>query len=111
MKQFASQDDVSGKDIYDRLAQVDKKQLIRKAAALRVKYQVSEDKVRLPVEQVGFHPQNRHGQHMNGERCRTLCRSIVDLGFDVEEGNGAGVVVQVEPGNDHFLRVNRHLSI
>jgi len=107
LKQFASQDDLSGNAVWEKLAGVDKKQLIRKAASLRVKYRISDDLLRIPVEQVGFHPQNRHGQHMNSERCRTLCKSIVELGFDVEEANSAGVVVQVEPGSDHFLQVNR----
>ena len=42
---------------------------VRLAAALRTKYRREGGVVRIPVEQVGFHPKNRDGQPPNGSRC------------------------------------------
>ena len=79
--------------------------LIRQASALRVKYRCAGGQVRIPVEQVGFHPCNRDGQPPNGERCARLCEEIINMGYDADEANNSGVVVQQQPGTStigHF---------
>ena len=72
--------------------------LIRKAAAFRIKYSKHGSLLRLPVEQVGFHPKNRDGQPPNGERCCQLADDIVRLGFDRDEADAGGVSVEQKPG-------------
>ena len=73
--------------------------LVRRAAALRVKYKRSGGPIRIPVEQVGFHPSNRDGQPPNGARCVELCKEILKIGFDREEADNGGVVVAQKPGS------------
>ena len=72
--------------------------LIRRAAAFRIKYRRHEHLLRLPLEQVGFHPKNRDGQPPNGERCCQLAEEIARLGFDRDEADAGGVVVEQRPG-------------
>ena len=81
--------------------------MIRKAAALRTKYKRAGGPIRLPVEQVGFHPANRDGQPPNGSRCLELCKSILEVGFDWEEANAGGIVVASIPGDDALRRFNQ----
>ena len=72
--------------------------LIRRAAGLRIKYRTRDVLVRLPLDQVGFHPKNRDGQPPNGERCCQLTDDIVRLGFDRDEADAGGVCVEQKPG-------------
>ena len=71
--------------------------LIRRAASFRIKYRRHEQLLRLPIEQVGFHPKNRDGQPPNGERCCQLAEDIARLGFDRDEADAGGVVVEQRP--------------
>ena len=68
--------------------QHDVEPLTRQAAAFRVKYRRAGGLICFPLQQVGFHPQNRNGQPPNGERCAGLCEDILALGFDREEAKG-----------------------
>ena len=71
-------------------------QLIKVACALRVKYRRSE-KVRLQPFQVGFHPRNRGGAELSGIRCLDLTKLLVKQGYDDEEADCGGVVVESGP--------------
>ena len=75
--------------------------MIRKAAALREKYRIG-CAVRIPVEQVGFHPKNRDGQPPNGSRCNELFKQILAVGFDAEDADSGGIVVEAVPGVHEF---------
>ena len=72
---------------------------VRLAAALRTKYRRGGGVVRIPVESVGFHPKNRDGQPPNGSRCAELFKDIFGVGFDAEESDNGGVVVEAKPGS------------
>ena len=79
---------------------------IRTAAAFRTKYSKHVSLLRLPVEQVGFHPKNRDGQPPNGERCCQLADDIVRLGFDRDEADAGGVCVEQMPGTSTIAAFN-----
>ena len=79
--------------------------MIKIAAAFRDKYRVAH--AHLPIEQVGFHPRNRDGQPPHGERCVGLGCDILEIGFDEEDANTAGVVVQEKPGTSTIVDFNR----
>ena len=68
-------------------------QLIRVACALRSKYRKGS-KVRLPPCLVGFHPQNRGGAKLSGLRVLELTRNLLEKGFDDEEADCGGIVVE-----------------
>ena len=70
--------------------------IIRRAAAFRMKYR--KDRARLPVSQVGFHPANRNGQPPSSDRCISLLKDILALGFDAEEPHHGGVCVEAKQG-------------
>ena len=72
---------------------------VRRAAALRIKFRRAGGLVRIPVEQVGFHPANRDGQPPNGSRCAVLFKDILEVGFDAEEADNGGIVVEARPGS------------
>ena len=73
--------------------------MVRLAAALRHRYRRPGGLVRIPVESVGFHPMNRDGQPPNGSRCGELFKEIFDVGFDAEESDNGGIVVEAKPGS------------
>ena len=70
--------------------------IIRRAAAFRVKYR--KERARLPVAQVGFHPANRNGQPPSSDRCISLLKDILQLGFDADEPHHGGVCVEWKQG-------------
>ena len=80
--------------------------MVRRAAALRAKYRRDGGPICLPVEQVGFHPCNRNGQPPNGTRVVELCTEILAVGFDAEEANVGGLVVEAAPGSDRLHKFN-----
>ena len=67
--------------------------IITRAASFRVRYR-KHASVRLAISQVGFHPANRDGQPPSSARCVSLLQEITQIGFDVEEANSGGVVVE-----------------
>ena len=67
--------------------------LIRRAAALRTKYKKDATLVRIPVMQIGCHPDNRDGQGPSGCRCLELTSKILTVGFDAVEADANGVLV------------------
>ena len=77
----------------------------QEAAALRAKYR-RPNKIRIPVEQLGFHPCNRDGQPPNGQRCMELFIRILNNGYDVEDADAGGVAVAVKPGCRHIEKFN-----
>ena len=79
--------------------------MIKQAAALRAKYR-RPNKIRIPVEQLGFHPCNRDGQPPNGQRCMELFIRILNNGYDVEDADAGGVAVAVKPGCRHIEKFN-----
>jgi hypothetical protein len=81
--------------------------LIRRAAVFRTKYRREGGLVRIPVEQIGFHPRNRDGQPPNGSRCAELFKEILDVGFDAEESDSGGIVVEARPGSKEVHDFNR----
>ena len=70
--------------------------LHRQAATLRVKY--FKGRYRVPPGHIGFHRSNRGGQAPNGERCVRLLENILRDGYDPQEGDHAGLLVQEVPG-------------
>jgi hypothetical protein len=70
--------------------------LHRQAATLRAKY--FKGRYRVAPGHIGFHPSNRGGQAPNGERCVTLLLTILRDGYDPQEGDHAGILVQEVPG-------------
>jgi len=79
--------------------------MIKQAAALRAKYR-RPNKIRIPVEQLGFHPCNRDGQPPNGQRCMELFIRILNNGYDVEDADSGGVAVAVKPGCRQIEKFN-----
>jgi hypothetical protein len=79
-----------------------KDKVVKLAAALRMKYRRPGGLVRIPVEQVAFHPCNRDGRPPSGARCIELCKDILDVGFDAGEADSNGVLVAAKPGSTHF---------
>ena len=68
-------------------------QLIKVACALRFKYRKGK-KVRLLPCLVGFHPLNRGGAKLSGMRVVELMLELILKGFDEEEADCGGVVVE-----------------
>jgi hypothetical protein len=81
--------------------------LIRRAASYRVKFRRNGGLISLPLQQVGFHPQNRDGQPPNGDRCASLCVDILKLGFDKEEANAGAICVEQRPACHTFADFNK----
>ena len=90
----------------ERSAGVIMKSLIKRAAALRLKYRRVGGKVRLAVALVGFHPANRDGTPPNGERCKRICTDVLQIGFDEVEANHEGVCVAEEVGSSRTHAYN-----
>ncbi len=81
----------------------------KNAAALKAKHFVGT--MRVPPGLIGFHPSNRGGQAPNGERCMSLLKTIIRDGYDAEEGDYAGILVQEKPlGNAVQLFNNTSLE-
>ncbi len=76
--------------------------VVKMAAALRMKYRRPGGLVRIPVEQVAFHPCNRDGRPPSGTRCLELCKDILEVGFDASEADANGVLVAAKPGSREF---------
>ncbi len=70
-------------------------QLIKVACALRMKYRKG-DKVRLAPFLVGFHPRNRGGLKPSGMRILELLCILIQKGFDAEEADCGGIVVDCQ---------------
>ena len=70
--------------------------LHRQAATLRVKY--FKGRYRVSPGHIGFHRSNRGGQAPNGQRCVKLLEDILRDGYDPQEGDHAGLLVQEVPG-------------
>jgi len=71
--------------------------LVRKALALRAKFRVSTDKVRVAPGHIGFHPANRNGEPPSAERCIALLENFLGGGFDPGEADCNGVLTQSRP--------------
>lgn len=80
--------------------------LIRQALALRAKYRVGSDRVRVAPWHIGFHPANRNGEPPSGERCQSLLDAILGGGFDPGEADCNGVLVQAKPSGDTIHAFN-----
>ena len=80
--------------------------LIRHAFALRAKYRVNERYVRVAPNHIGFHPANRNGQPPSAERCVCLLSGILGQGFDSNEADCNGVLVQETPGKTNIHDFN-----
>ena len=80
--------------------------LVQQAAALKVKYRAFTEPVRVPPSLIGFHPANRSGEPPNGDRCRKLFDSIYKGGFDDNEADCGGVLVQEKPGGTAYHDYN-----
>ena len=81
--------------------------VIRRAAALRAKYKKYPTLTRIPVMQIGCHPDNRDGQGPSGARCVELTSQILGLGFDAVEADANGVLVEQKPGSTHIADRNK----
>ena len=68
-------------------------QLIKVACALRYKYRKGK-KVRLLPCLVGWHPQNRGGAKLSGLRVLELTLDLLRKGFDAEEADCGGIVIE-----------------
>ena len=70
-------------------------QLIKVAAALRLKYRKGS-KERLYPWVVGFHMKNRGGAKHSGLRVLELTKELLRVGFDAEEADCGGIVIDSE---------------
>ena len=70
-------------------------QLIKVAAALRLKYRKGS-KERLYPWVVGFHMKNRGGAKLSGLRVLELMKELLRVGFDAEEADCGGIVIESE---------------
>ena len=68
---------------------------LNRAAAFRVKPRHA--KIRLRVEAMGVHENNRSGVYPAGIRCKDLCTEVFKLGFLTEEFTHALVAVEEKP--------------
>ena len=84
--------------------------LVRRAAALRAKYKRHQYLMRIPVMQIGAHPDNRDGQGPSGSRCLELTGKILSVGFDDVEADANGVLVEEKPGSNHICSANRRFA-
>ena len=86
--------------------------LIRRAAALRLKYKKNDQLVQIPVMQIGAHPENRDGQGPSSSRCYELLGKLLGMnqGFDVVEANSNGVLVEQKPGSTHIQDANSRFA-
>jgi hypothetical protein len=86
----------------------DGRRLVQLALAFRAKYRVNDrgEKLRVMPHLIGFHWANRGGQSVNGQRCQTLLRTILKDGFDPEEANNCGILVQEKPMADTIHQWN-----
>jgi len=82
---------------------------VRRAALLRLKYRKQLALVRIPVEQIGFHPSNRDGHGPSAERCAGLLTDILKIGFDVVEADTNGVLVEQKPGTRSIAAFNERV--
>ena len=72
------------------------------ASAYRVKYRKQDVDGRtlkqiVPVQTGGCHKYNRGSIYPAGIRCQTLCKDVLEAGFDKEESNDRCVVVEERP--------------
>ena len=84
--------------------------LIRRAAALRAKYKKHDELVRIPVSQIGAHPDSRDGQGPSSSRCLELTNTILRWGFDAVEADSNGVLAEQKPGSVHAIDANRRFA-
>ena len=84
--------------------------IIRRAAALRTKYKKHPTLMRIPVMQIGSHPDNRDGQGPSGSRCVELTSKILAVGFDAVEADANGVLVEQKPGSTHIADANKRFA-
>ena len=82
--------------------------IVRQAMAWRVKYRVVTEsgqiKRRLPLQLLGVHPKSRGGVYPQGDVVKTLGIRLAGLGYNQEEADHQGVVVQepsVGPSDCH----------
>ena len=75
-----------------------------------MKYRKHATLMRIPVMQVGAHPDNRDGQGPSGSRCLELTGEILTVGFDVVEADANGVLVEQKPGSSHICDANRRFA-
>ena len=71
--------------------------VVQRAAAFRAKYKVNTTPVRVSPWQIGWHPSNRGGNPPSGLRCKALVQQILNRGFDKDEADCGGVLVQERP--------------
>ena len=88
------------------MAPAPSKQLCTQAAALRIKYKISDQLQRVTPGLIGFHPKNRMGEPPNGDRCKSLAKDILRVGFDPEEADFNAVMLQEKPGSRKFHDYN-----
>ena len=85
--------------------------LVRRAAALRMKYRKRGNLVRIPVMQVGAHPDNRDRlAGPSGSRCIELTGQILCVGYDAVEADSNGVLVEQKPGSTHIRDANARIA-
>ena len=85
-------------------APLSRETLIKRAAALRVKYTIGAPRL-VPLATLGVHPQNRSGVYPQVGRLLELMQDIFASGFTVEQAHHAGVCVQEYP-EDHSKPAN-----
>ena len=74
--------------------------LIQRSYAIRSKYRINQELVRVAPGHIGFHPKNRGGQAPSSDRCQALVADILGKGFDGCEADTGGVLVQSAPDDN-----------
>ena len=90
--------------------------VITAAMAFRAKYRkvhncsAQVQKLKLRIEQLGVHPENRAGVYPGGVRCKNLCERVFDIGFSKEEFSTNAVVVEEAPPDEVRSRGGNYVS-
>ena len=85
------------------------------AMAWRAKYRKTYDdgttmRYLIRIDELGVHPLNRCGVYPSGERCKSLCEHVLDVGFLKEEVDQNVVVVEEAPAEEIRSRGNGYIS-
>ena len=80
--------------------------VVRRAAALLATYNPGRTLTQLVPDLVGFHPLNRDGIALNGDRCDSLLGEILGAGCDKDEADRDNVAVRTTGATDPGIAFN-----
>ena len=84
--------------------------IVRRAVAVRLKYNPTGATQLIPPKLLGFHALNRDGIACNGDRCDSLLKQFLHDGFDKDEANRDNYAVEVSGPKDKSIMYNIEVS-